>query len=93
MMQIEKRTAQQRREYMQQYHARRREAAKKLSPPPKLRQIVTFVRDLPSPAVAAMRSEWWKRQQFLESSGMWPERRHDHSETLEQTLERVKSHD
>lgn len=87
-MQVEKRTAEQRREYMRAYHQARKE--KQAKAPTKLRQVVTLIRDLPSPAVVAMREAWLKRKKYLEEVGGWPERRARHPESLEETLQRVK---
>jgi hypothetical protein len=40
------------------------------------------------------KAEWqcafYWRKKYIEEFGMWPERRHDHPETVEQTLARIK---
>lgn len=42
------------------------------------------------PTPSDYRTAFSYRTAYIEAHGMWPERRHDHPETLEQTLRRIK---
>lgn len=82
--QIEKRTAAQRRAYMAEYHERRKLGKVEK---PKLPYVRPFVRG------TFLHDDGGSRHHLRDRSGMlmWPERRHDHPESWERTLARVKS--
>jgi hypothetical protein len=78
--QIEKRTSAERAEYMRNYHAARRGLRQR-------RAATIKAHPLSRETVLAT---WRRRYEYLGSVGaMWPERRHFHPESLEQTLQRV----
>ena len=78
--QVERRTAAERRQYMQEYHARRKEGG--LIPPRRYRDR--------SPTNGGYHAALDRRNDYVETFGLWPERRHEHPESLERTPARVK---
>jgi hypothetical protein len=87
--QTDRRTAADRREYMQRYHAQRRQDNGMDGNLPHV-SIPETPRCPPADSVFVLRDEM-VRHHLRDGSGrmMWPERRHEFPESLEETLRRV----